>query len=46
MKGENTLGGGEHFGHFDNMYVMYIFAKHVAVNFGFHFWCHANELPS
>jgi hypothetical protein len=42
MKGENTFregGGGEwHFGHFDDMYVMYIFAKHVAFNFGFHFW--------
>jgi hypothetical protein len=36
--GENTLGGG-HFGHFHNMYVKYIFAKHITFNFGFHFWC-------
>ncbi len=35
---ENTLRGG-HFGHFHNMYVMYIFAKHVAFNFAFHFLC-------
>jgi hypothetical protein len=34
--GENTLQGG-HFGHFHDMYVMYIFTKHVAFNFGFHF---------
>jgi hypothetical protein len=38
-QGESTLGGGGHFGHFHNMYVMYNFAKHVAFNFGFHFWC-------
>jgi len=31
-QGENTLGGGGHFGHFHNMYVMYNFAKHVAFN--------------
>jgi len=37
-KGENTLQGG-HFEHFQNMYVMYISAKHVAFTFGFHFWC-------
>jgi hypothetical protein len=36
--GENTLWGG-HFGHFHDMYVMYIFAKLVTLNFGFHFWC-------
>jgi hypothetical protein len=35
--GESTLRGG-HFGHFHDMYVMYISAKHVAFNFGFHFW--------
>jgi hypothetical protein len=35
---ENTLCGG-HFGHFHDMYVMYIFAKLVLLNFGFHFWC-------
>jgi len=34
--GESTLWGG-HFGHFHNMYIKYIFAKHVAFNFGFHF---------
>jgi hypothetical protein len=34
--GENTLKGG-HFGHFHNMYVKYIFAKHIAFNFGFDF---------
>jgi hypothetical protein len=34
---KHTTGG--HFGHFHNMYEKYIFAKHVAFNFGFHFWC-------
>ncbi len=37
-QGESTIQGGQ-LGHFHNMYVMYIFAKHVAFNFGFHFWC-------
>jgi hypothetical protein len=32
-------GGGGHFGHFQDMYLMYIFSKHVTFNFGFHFWC-------
>jgi hypothetical protein len=36
--GENTLRGG-HFGHFHDMFVMYIFAKLITLNFGFHFWC-------
>jgi hypothetical protein len=36
--GENTLQGG-HFGHFHDTYVKYISAKHIAFNFGFHFWC-------
>ncbi len=37
-EGESTLEGG-HFGHFHNMYVKYIFAKCIAFNFGFHFYC-------
>jgi hypothetical protein len=32
-------GGGWNFGHFHDMYVMYIFVKCVAFNFGFHFLC-------
>jgi hypothetical protein len=28
-----------HFGHFHDVYIKYIFAKHFAFNFGFHFWC-------
>jgi hypothetical protein len=35
VQGESTLQG--HFGHFPNMYVMYIFAKCVAFYFGFTF---------
>jgi hypothetical protein len=35
--GENTLQGG-HFGHFHNMYVIYISTKLVTLNFGFQFW--------
>jgi hypothetical protein len=34
--GESTLWGA-HFGHFQHMYVMYIYAKHVVFNFGFTF---------
>jgi hypothetical protein len=37
-QGENTLHGG-HFGHFHDMYIKYIYAKGIAFNFGFHFWC-------
>jgi hypothetical protein len=32
---KHTIKG--HFGHFHNMYAMYIFTKYVAINFGFHF---------
>jgi hypothetical protein len=35
MLGENTWGG--HFGHFHNMYVLYISIKRVAFNLGFFF---------
>ncbi len=34
---KHTMRG--HFGHFHDIYVMYIFTKRVAFNFGFHFWC-------
>jgi hypothetical protein len=38
LLGESTLRGG-HFGHFYDMCIMYIFVKHVAFDFGYHFWC-------
>jgi len=31
-KGENTLGEGGNFGHFHNMYLMFISTKHVSGN--------------
>jgi hypothetical protein len=37
VSGESALHGGQ-VGHFHDMYIKYMFAKHVAFNFGFHFW--------
>jgi len=36
LRGESTLQRG-HFGHFHDMYIMYISKKCVAFNFGFRF---------